>query len=148
MRGAWVGFSWGHTQAHFFRAILESMAYEYAYYLGILKDLIPGLALVEARVVGGGARSQVWNQIKADVLGVPYQTLQRSEFGTWGCALIAGKAVGIFSDLAEAATITTQPVGEPVRPRPEVHTAYIPYVEKYISWQEVFSEAFHRLGVR
>ena len=54
MRGAWIGFSWGHTQAHFFRAILESVAYEYAYYLGILSELMPGLKLVEARVVGRG----------------------------------------------------------------------------------------------
>ena len=42
MRGAWVGFSWGHSQAHFCRAILESIAFEYAYYLGILRELIPG----------------------------------------------------------------------------------------------------------
>ena len=91
MRGAWVGFSWGHTQAHFFRAILESIAFEYAYYLGILRELVPDLALVEARVIGGGARSDRWNQIKADVLGVPYQRLQRAEFATWGSALIAGR---------------------------------------------------------
>ena len=84
MRGAWLGFSWGHTQAHFIRAVLESVAYEYAYYLGILRKLIPDLDLIEARVVGGGARSPVWNQIKADVLGVPYRALQGSEFGTWG----------------------------------------------------------------
>jgi xylulokinase len=146
MRGAWVGFSWGHTQAHFFRAVLESIAYEYAYYLGILKDLIPGLALVEARAVGGGARSPVWNQIKADVLGVPYQTLQRSEFGTWGCALIAGKAVGVFNDLAEAAINSTLPAGEPVRPREEVHRTYQPYVEQYIGWQKRLSEAFRQLA--
>ena len=37
MRGAWMGFSWGHTQAHFFRAVLESVAFEYAYYLDILQ---------------------------------------------------------------------------------------------------------------
>src|SRR5690606_38680896 len=70
MRGAWVGFTWAHTQAHFYRAILEGVAFEYAYYLRILRELLPGLALDEARVIGGGARSAVWNQIKADVLGV------------------------------------------------------------------------------
>ena len=147
MRGAWVGFSWGHTQAHFLRAVLESVAFEYAYYLGILKDLIPGLELIEARAVGGGARSQAWNQIKADVLGVPYQTLKRSEFGTWGCALIAGKAVGVFNNLAETATITTHPAGDPVLPKPETHAAYQSYVERYIRWQEVFSKAFRQLSV-
>ena len=124
MRGAWLGFSWGHTQAHFFRAVLESVAYEYAYYLGILRELIPNLSLVEARAVGGGASSAVWNQIKADVLDVPYQRLQRAEFGTWGSALIAGKAVGVFDDLAEVATAHARPAGAPFYPDPENHAIY------------------------
>ena len=63
----------------------------------------PNLELVEARVVGGGARSQVWNQIKADVLNVPYQRLKGNEFGAWGAAMIAGKAAGLIDDLAEHA---------------------------------------------
>jgi xylulokinase len=146
MRGAWVGFSWGHTQAHFFRAVLESVAFEYAYYLNILKDLIPGLKLIESRAVGGGARSRNWNQIKADVLDVPFQTLKRAEFGTWGCAMIAGRAVGLFPDLAETASVSTKPNGAPVQPRPEVSAAYQKYVEKYIAWQATFSQAFRNLG--
>jgi xylulokinase len=139
MRGAWTGFSWGHTQAHFYRAILESVAFEYAYYLGILKDLIPNLQLVEARVVGGGAHGSTWNQIKADVLGVPYQRLERSEFGAWGCALIAAKAVGLVDDLAEAAARTAQPAGVPFTPRPEVHALYQPLAASYIHLQETLS---------
>ena len=97
MRGAWVGVSWSHSQAHFARAILESVAFEYAYYLKILKELLPELELVEARVVGGGARSGVWNQIKADILNVPYQRLKGNEFGAWGAAMIAGKAAGLIT---------------------------------------------------
>ena len=104
MRGAWLGFSWGHTRNDFFRAILESIAYEYAWYLRILRGLAPELDLVEARVIGGGARSEAWNQIKADVLSVPYQKLVRKECGAWGSALVAGKACGLITDLAEAAT--------------------------------------------
>ena len=45
MRGAWIGFSWSHTQAHFARAVLESIAYEYAYYLRILREAVPDLEL-------------------------------------------------------------------------------------------------------
>jgi xylulokinase len=142
MRGAWVGFSWGHTQGHFFRAVLESVAFEYAYYLRILRDLLPGLKLFEARVAGGGARSQVWNQIKADVLGVPYQPLRRGELGTWGSALIAGRAVGLFPNVAETAYATAGAEGTPLQPRPEVREAYQPLADQYIAWQRALQQAF------
>jgi xylulokinase len=140
MRGAWSGFSWGHTQAHFIRAILESVAYEYAYYLRILRELIPDLSLSEARVIGGGARNRVWNQIKADVLGVPFQRLQRVEFATWGSALIAGYAVGLFNNLAQAAEAAATLHGEPFRPDTLAHTVYASLVEKYICWQHTLEK--------
>ena len=142
MRGAWVGFSWGHTRDHFYRAVLESVALEYAYYLGILRELLPELSLSEARVIGGGAKSAVWNQIKADVLGVPYQRLQRAEFATWGAALVAGRAVGLYSDLALAAAETTEPDGAPVQPQAGVHEEYRALAERYARWQELLAKGF------
>jgi xylulokinase len=144
MRGAWVGFSWGHSQAHFFRAILESVAYEYAYYLGILKDLLPNLSLLEARIVGGGARSSFWKQIKADVLGVPFQSLAGNEFGTWGCALIAGKAAGLFGDLAQWAEQCAIPDGEATRPQQANQAVYASMVVGYIELQQKLNEFFKR----
>ena len=137
MRGAWLGLSWGHTQAHLFRAVLESVAYEYAYYLGILREQLPGIEMLEARTVGGGARSAGWNQVKADVLGIPYQRLKRSEFGTWGSALIAGKAAGLFDDLAARAAESSQPDGEPALPNPAHRQVYDRLVGKYIAMQEM-----------
>jgi xylulokinase len=145
MRGAWRGFSWGHTQAHFARSVLEGVAYEYAYYLGILKDLIPNLDQLEARVVGGGARSPEWNQIKADVLGVPYQPLQGSEFGSWGSAMIAGKAAGIFDDLAEVAYQNAVPAGPRLSPDDERSSIYQPLVAQYIQWQAELAESFRKI---
>ena len=136
MRGAWLGFSWGHTRAHFFRAILESIAYEYAWYLRILREYIPNLELTETRAVGGGARSDAWNGIKADVMGVPYQRLARNEFGTWGAAMIAGKAAGIYDDLSATAAEHARPAGDPIRPSVENHEFYQPLVEQYIRLQE------------
>lgn len=142
MRGAWTGFSWSHTQAHFARSILESIAYEYAYYLRILRESLPQLELTEARAIGGGARSSVWNQIKADVLGVPYLRLQRSEFGCWGSAMIAGKAAGIFDDLAEVAMVHAVPDGKPIVPSQDNHANYQPLVEKHIALQETLRDTF------
>lgn len=142
MRGAWLGFSWGHTRSHFFRAILESIAYEYAWYLSILREAIPNLQLTETRAVGGGARSDAWNQIKADVLGVPYQRLSRSEFGTWGSAMIAGKAAGIYDDLAQTAIEHARPAGEPLRPAAARHETYRPLVERYVRLQSDLAATF------
>jgi xylulokinase len=142
MRGAWVGFSFAHTQEHFYRAVLESVAYEYAYYLGILKELIPNLDLTEARVIGGGARSALWNQIKADVLGVRYLRLARSEFGTWGAAMIAGKAAGIYENLADVAYEHAVAAGEPTEPDLERHYRYEVHIKRYIELQSTLAETF------
>ena len=142
MRGAWLGFSWGHTQAHFFRAMLESIAYEYAWYLRVLREYIPALELTEARAVGGGARSDTWNQMKADVLGVPYQRLARSEFGAWGAAMIAGKAAGVYDDLAAVAAAHAQPAGPPLRPSAERHALYRPLVDRHIALQGALMEIY------
>jgi xylulokinase len=143
MRGAWIGVAWSHQQAHFFRAVLESIAYEYAYYLRILRDLLPALTLIEARAVGGGARSPIWNQIKADVLGVTYQRLQGNEFGTWGAAMIAGKAAGMIDDLAAHAEATAVTAGPPARPDAARHEVYQPLVEKYIQMEAMLNQFYH-----
>jgi xylulokinase len=135
MRGAWIGFSWGHSQAHFSRALLESVALEYAWYLKIMKENLPEIKLVEARAIGGGARSPAWVRIKASVLGVPYRRLQRSEFGTWGAALVAGKAVGLFEDLAHVAEVQALPERDVILPVAEEQNVYQELVEKYVWFQ-------------
>ncbi len=144
MRGAWLGFSFGHVKADFCRAILESVAFEYAYYLRILGEMVEDLELIETRVVGGGARSSIWNQIKSDVLNVPYQRLRRSEFGTWGCALIAGKSVGIYDDLAVEASHYAELDGLPVYPDLTRHKIYKGLTDKYISMQKNLEGWFSR----
>jgi len=142
MRGAWIGASWSHSQAHFARAILESIAYEYAYYLKIIKEFLPEFELLEARAVGGGARSDAWNQIKADVLNVPYQRLKGNEFGTWGAAMIAGKAAGLIDNLADHAEQTAIRSGEACLPSVETHEMYVPLVERYIEMEQMLEQFF------
>jgi xylulokinase len=117
-RGAWVGLTSGHGQGHLFRAILEGIAYEYATWA----ELAPG-ELREARVLGGGAGSGLWNSIKADVLGIEWVPMVRQECGVLGDALIAAAATDHVRDLA-ATSRAWQETGEPVRPSPERHRFY------------------------
>jgi xylulokinase len=130
VRGTWSGFSWSHTRAQFYRAILESVAYEYQSYLAILRELLPGVEFTEAVVIGGGAHSPLWNQIKADVLGVRYVGLDRSELATWGAAMIAGRAVGLIDSLAQTARSHARRVGG-VDPDPARHAAYALMADQY-----------------
>ncbi len=135
VRGAWVGFSWGQGRPAFFRSILEAIAYEYQYYLDVKRKLFPNVDFNEVRVIGGGAKSDFWNQIKADVLGIPYTRLERTEVSILGSAMIAGNAVGIFKDLAETSTMMVKTIGR-VEPRPEYHEKYRRYAHLY---RELFS---------
>jgi xylulokinase len=104
IRGMWLGQSWFHRKEHFYRALLESIAYEYATVLAIMRENYPDVSFEEIRVIGGGARSDLWNQVKADVMGVRYVRLSRDDYTMLGDILLAGSAVGVFGDpAAEAA---------------------------------------------
>lgn len=97
MHGAWVGLQWDHTQAHLYRAVLEAVALEYAIYQRIVRELFGPQGLGELRITGGGEKSELWNQIKADVLQMPVRRLARSEGAPMGAALVAGAAAGLWN---------------------------------------------------
>jgi xylulokinase len=99
-RGVWFGIGLHHTKAHFVRAILESIAYMLRRNVEILNKL--GIAATEIRALGGGARSPLWNQIKADVLGVPVVTVATEEQACLGAAILAGSAVGLYPSSKQA----------------------------------------------
>lgn len=143
-RGLFLGLNWSHTKAHLYRALLEGVGYEYAYYLGIVRGLLPELDIRETRVIGGGARSQLWNQIKSDILGIPYVNLSREEFGVLGSAILAGYAVGVFDDLATTAKRFVQTTHR-VEPNMANHSFYKPLVHEYIKLLDVAQPIFSAL---
>ena len=144
IRGVWFGLNWKHRKSHLYRSILESIAYEYRFYLDVLKDLFPDLRLKEARVIGGGAKSDLWNQIKADVLQIPYVRLNREEFGVLGLAIIAGYGVGVYKNVAETAKNFTRPVAV-IKPRSELASVYKRYAELYLKLMQDLEEDFQML---
>jgi xylulokinase len=146
IRGLWMGFTWSHAKPHLYRAMLEAVAYEYALYLSIEQALLPDLEFSEARVIGGGAASKLWNQIKADVLGIPYVQLSREEFAVLGSAIVAGYAVGVFTDLkATARGFAVDPASR-VEPRAEYHEYYKPLADLYAALITDMKPLFQRLS--
>jgi xylulokinase len=120
------------------------VAYEYAYYLGIEKSLFPDLAFKEARVIGGGSTSNVWNQIKADVLNLDYVQLNREEYAVLGSAILAGYAVGVFDDLKATARRFVRPISR-IEPRLSTHAFYQPLVQVYVSLFDTLRETYQEL---
>ena len=75
------------------------------------------------RLAGGAARSRVWCQLFADILGLPVERLEARETGTLGCAILAAAGSGAYPSLQSAARAMS-PVGERFTPRPEAGARY------------------------
>jgi xylulokinase len=103
LRGSWAGLTWDHGAGALYRAVLEGVALEYVLYRDALQRLLPGAAVSELRVTGGGEQSDLWNQIKADALQTRIVRIERGGGAPMGAALLAGFGVGVFGDLAAAA---------------------------------------------
>jgi xylulokinase len=98
----------------------------------------------EIRSHGGGARSRLWNAIKADVTGLPVVTLEGSDAAVRGDAMLAGVAAGVFRSLDEAcsALVRTSDTYLPDRATMVAYeAAYRRYLELFDALRPTFSGA-------
>jgi xylulokinase len=99
-RGALVGLTAQHTRAHVIRAILEGVAFSLRDTFTIFRDL--GVPVKSIRLGGGGARSPLWQQIQADVYGMPVNLIAAEEGAAYGAGLLAGVGAGAWPSVDEA----------------------------------------------
>jgi xylulokinase len=96
-RGAFVGLALGHGRAHLTRAILEASAFAIRH---VAEGIVAAGAQVRSmRVCGGPARSETWNQVKADVTGFTVEVPAVLETAVAGAAIVGATAVGAWPDL-------------------------------------------------
>ena len=100
-RGVFFGLTPRTGVGAMVRAIMEGVCLDLRRTLEIVEAA--GSPVSEIYTSGGGARSPVWSQIKADIYQKPVRTLAAEEGGVLGAALIAGTAVGAYPDLPAAA---------------------------------------------
>ncbi|MFX1499108.1 MAG: FGGY-family carbohydrate kinase [Promethearchaeota archaeon] len=100
-RGLIFGLALGHKRRDLARAILEGVAFEVKKNIEVFKEL--GIDIKELRLTGGGSRSDLWNQIYADVLGVNCVRNVVEEATSLGAAILAASGAGIFPDIVKAA---------------------------------------------
>ena len=128
-RGVFFGFTLGHGKGHFVRAILESVAFMLRRNLELLSAA--GASAAEIRSHGGGARSDLWCQIKADVCGLPVVTLEGSDAAVRGNAMLAGVATGVYAGLDEATQAMVKPIAR-FEPDAATHAAYDAAFRRYV----------------
>lgn len=94
--GSFTGIRATHTRAHFTRAVLEGVCYSLLDSKSVLDELNIEYNKI-ANAIGGGTKGELWRQMTADVLGITLKTTENSD-SSLGSAMLAGIAVGIFSD--------------------------------------------------
>lgn len=135
--GITIGWNGAHGREHFYRAILEGIAFEQRL-VGDLKMAALGEQFQEYITMGGGSRSPLWCQIMADVTGVPVVRAASTEATSLGAAILAATAAGWFPDVYEAAAHVTS-TGQRFEPNPETQARYEPL------YQDVYRHLYSTL---
>ncbi len=104
-RAGFYAIAGWHTEGHLLRALFEGVAFEHRRHIDVLRSA--GIRFDSAILSGGGARSAVWPQMFADVLGIPIGTAACSETGALGAAIAAGVGAGLFPEYAGAVRAMT-----------------------------------------
>jgi xylulokinase len=115
-RGALVGITAQHTRAHMIRAIMEGVAFSLRDSLTLFREI--GVPIESIRLGGGGVRSALWQQIQADIYGMPVELIEADEGGAYGAALLAGVGTGTWPSV-QAACETSVRVATRVEPNPK-----------------------------
>jgi xylulokinase len=121
-RGVFYGLTLAHTRAHMTRAVLEGSAYALRDILQAMVDA--GLDVRRLTIVGGGAKGELWRQIKADVTGLPIRIPTSVETTATGAAILAAVAAGVFPTVPEATSAFVDYEPDEVTPDPEAGARY------------------------
>jgi len=138
-KGVLYGLSLGHTRGHIVRAIMESVAFILKENLEMLDAL--GIETQTVCSIGGGAQSDLWLQIKADVLNREIRTTETREATCLGVAILAAVGAGIYPDLGQAVAQMVR-YKPSVQPNPEAVGAYAEHYGKYLELNQLLLPTF------
>lgn len=139
-KGVYFGFTLKHKKPHFARSVMEAIACIIRRNIDVLEDM--GIKVNEIRALGGGARSNIWNQIIADLTKRPVITTSHDEDAAClGAAILAGKAARLFREIEDAIKnmVAIKEKFQPNRKNFDVYDElYMKYIKLYESLIEVF----------
>lgn len=142
-RGAFVGMSMSTTRADLTRAVLEGVSFAIRDSVEIARSL--GVEVSSSTVCGGGARSPLWLQMLANVLGIELSLPETEQGPGYGGAMLAAVAAGVYPSVADACRAIVR-VRDTVRPDPAAVAAYD---ARYQAWRELYpalKPSFAKIG--
>jgi xylulokinase len=137
-RGVLAGITASHTRSHIIRAILEGVAFSLKDTFSIFQEM--GVPVNTICLGGGGARSQLWRQIQADVYGREVEITESEEGAAYGAAILAGVGAGIWTSV-DAACEASVRVVQRLKPIPEnvaiMQSQYAAYTRIYPAMRSI-----------
>ncbi len=138
LRASFTGISSFHSKGHFSRAVMEGVCFSLKDSLSFLSEL--GIAPESASIIGGGAKSPLWSQMTADILGLPLMKSETDD-SSLGSAMLAGVAVGIFSSFDDCVKKCVKPV-RVYLPNPDNQVLYERFFARYKAIQDALAPIY------
>ncbi len=132
-RGGWIGLTGRHDRTAMIRSLLEGITFGMADALQIMQRM--GLKISTVRLSGGGARSEFWRQLQADIYDKPVVTINTEEGPAYGAAILAGVGTGVWSSVTQACRAV---IRETARRRPNHHRARL-YCQRHRQYQRLYT---------
>jgi xylulokinase len=124
-KGSFIGLTLAHDYGCMARAVMEGISLETREILESFEAL--GLELNEVRITGGGTKSNLWNQMQADIYGKPVSKLGVGEASVLGAAILGGFGAGVFETIEEG-----------VEKMVSIEAQYTPDAGNHAVYNEVF----------
>jgi xylulokinase len=125
-KGSFIGLTLAHDYGCMARAVMEGISLETREVLESFEGL--GLELKEVRITGGGTKSDLWNQMQADIYGKPVSKLANGEATVLGAAILGGVGAGVFTSIEEG-------VAQMVR----IEAQYQPNMKANSAYNEIYA---------
>jgi gluconokinase len=140
-RGAYVGLTRAHRREHLVRAAVEGVCQQLAIVLASVRDV--GNEIAELRATGGFARSELWQQMLADVLGMDVGFAAGHEGSAFGAALLGMEALGLVGSIERAAELVE--IDHVRRPEPAAAAVYARQRETFAALYDALEPSFRAL---
>lgn len=142
-RGGWVGLTVRHGRAHLLRSVVEGVTFGMRDQVELLRKL--GVQIKQIRAGGGGARSEWWRQMQADMFDAPVVTINTQEGAAYGAALLAATSAGAFSSVEEACATAIQ-ITSTVKPRKTAAATYDQMYPEFQALYQALKDEFRRIS--